>query len=405
MLAAFPSTRSRMSGSVSVVIIRHGERLDEADMDAWRRMWTEENQYDPPLTREGWEQAACAGQKLLGVLQSGATAAPAVSAVYSSPTMRTMATAAAVAQELGVASVSPAYGLNCCAAAKEEGVASKYFDRRPSEGIMNGVALAYWPPIGDAHQVDLRNSQRRGFVDSVQELAAMHSAGDVIVLVTHREGLWEILRHVSGRLEKTGYCCTRYFKYDIEKREVDSCTATEAGGKQPTVALRAHEAASPRSPCNRGARAVASPQRPQRLPMESPLPFAALEAEPARRLQGRPGSDGGPQPCKLQAASLSELLEGGVGAVRIDRRGRGGSRGTLLWQTPGVRGAWVENSCVPDGEVAQLLSPPQSSEGGEGDFVLVRLQTGVVGWTKVKNIALPSVPPPVRSDSIFHTTA
>lgn len=37
-----------------VVLVRHGERLDEADRFAWQQTRTHETQYDPPLTKTGW---------------------------------------------------------------------------------------------------------------------------------------------------------------------------------------------------------------------------------------------------------------------------------------------------------------------------------------------------------------
>lgn len=36
-----------------IVLVRHGERLDEVDRFAWSKMRTHENQYDPPLTKTG----------------------------------------------------------------------------------------------------------------------------------------------------------------------------------------------------------------------------------------------------------------------------------------------------------------------------------------------------------------
>lgn len=199
-----------------VIMVRHGERLDESDRDAWSRMRTEATRYDPPLTEKGWQQAVDAARRFRGILDGAA-----VSAVYSSPTSRTMATAAAIAKEISISSVSPAYGLNCCAAAKQNGVASRHFDRQPTEEAMGGVAVGCWPPIGDASEVDRRSRQRRGFVESVMDLAASHAPGEVIVLVTHREGLWEILRHTSGT-PIAGYCCTRYFQYTHDQREVEN---------------------------------------------------------------------------------------------------------------------------------------------------------------------------------------
>ena len=38
-----------------IVLVRHGERLDEADRYAWQKMRSHETQYDAPLTKTGWE--------------------------------------------------------------------------------------------------------------------------------------------------------------------------------------------------------------------------------------------------------------------------------------------------------------------------------------------------------------
>lgn len=85
---------------------------------------------------------------------------------------------------------------------------------------------------------------------------------------------------------------------------------------------------------------------------------------------------------------MEAVLAAGTGKVVIHRGGGGGSSGTLLWKTPGVRGNWIEGGAVPDGAVVTLLSSPMTSEGDEGDFVLVRRANGIEGWTKVKNVHL-----------------
>lgn len=53
------SERTRMGRKPTfIVLVRHGERLDEVDRYAWQQMRTHDNQYDPPLTKtgrvEGW---------------------------------------------------------------------------------------------------------------------------------------------------------------------------------------------------------------------------------------------------------------------------------------------------------------------------------------------------------------
>merc|ERR1712228_879708 len=90
-----------------------------------------------------------------------------------------------------------------------------------------------------------------------------------------------------------------------------------------------------------------------------------------------------------EPTTLEAVLAAGSGALIMHRGGMGDSK-TSLWRTPGVRGAWVEGGSVPDGETVTLLSTPQRSEGDEGDFVLVRRSSGVEGWTKIKNLHLPS---------------
>lgn len=93
---------------------------------------------------------------------------------------------------------------------------------------------------------------------------------------------------------------------------------------------------------------------------------------------------------------LAEVLSVGCGPVLLDRRGRHGSRSTRLWVTPGVRGVWVPGASVPDGEVVELLSTTQLSEGGEGEFVRIRRAAevgGHEGWTKLKNIYLQTAKP------------
>ena len=110
--------------------------------------------------------------------------------------MRTMATAAAIAKELSAPGVSPAYGLNCCAAAKMVGVSSRYFARPADEGTMKGVPVSCWPPVGDVEQVGRRNRSPDGFVETVKELASAHPSGEAVVMVSHREGIWEVLSHL-----------------------------------------------------------------------------------------------------------------------------------------------------------------------------------------------------------------
>eukprot|EP00438_Fugacium_kawagutii_P001009 Skav209966 [mRNA] locus=scaffold4929:15969:17504:- [translate_table: standard] len=71
------------------------------------------------LQSSGYKQSTHAGKKISQQLER--CSLPPVVAIYSSPTARTMGTAAAIAKEVGLSQVLPAYGLNCCAAAKMTG--------------------------------------------------------------------------------------------------------------------------------------------------------------------------------------------------------------------------------------------------------------------------------------------
>merc|ERR1712187_684423 len=88
---------------------------------------------------------------------------------------------------------------------------------------------------------------------------------------------------------------------------------------------------------------------------------------------------------EIVSVGFENALMDGVGKVMLHRGGNGNDS-TFLWQTPGVRGIWVEGGPVPDGEIVELRSSPQTSEGGEGQFVLVRRVSGVEGWAKLKNV-------------------
>jgi len=263
--------------------------------------------------------------------------------MYSSPTVRTLSTAAGLATKLGssASTIIPAYGLNCCAAAQTYGVAKAFPKDHPDDKTMGGKTLACWPPLGNPEEVDRRQSRGRGgsFVTAVKELAASHREGDLLVMVTHRECIWEAQRHV-GQKPKSEYCNISSFAYHLSTGNL------------------AHWDLS-----TRGVARKASSQM---------APWVDIALDSA---------------ADIALDSVADVLASGTGMVTIQRGGRGGCTSTRLWKTPGVRGVWVENGEVPDGEVVQLMSSPQPSEG-EGDFVLVQRPNGVQGWTKVKNIQL-----------------
>eukprot|EP00929_Paragymnodinium_shiwhaense_P108530 TRINITY_DN7484_c0_g1_i1.p1 TRINITY_DN7484_c0_g1~~TRINITY_DN7484_c0_g1_i1.p1 ORF type:complete len:349 (+),score=44.74 TRINITY_DN7484_c0_g1_i1:169-1215(+) len=322
--------------AVRIIVVRHGERLDEVDRVAWSKLRTPETRHDPPLTASGWKQARRAGDSLRQVLQRWAEEGHGLQAeplIYSSPTVRTLSTAAGVAESLGVCQVVPVYGLNVCAAAQQYGVASSGFPTSaPEPGTMgNAATLACWPAQGDAQAVDDRFRRRgtRGFVESVVELADRHERGSVVIMVTHREGIWELHKQVGDRMCRAEYCSVSTYTWDKEKQVL--AKFEEKSAAQPV-------------------QAIATAHLSQKT-------------------------------CEKTA-----MLETGKGRMRFHRDAPGPDQATMLWQTPGVRGMWVPDVYVRNGVIVELMCAPVTAENNEGAFVLIRLSCGGEGWTKVKNL-------------------
>lgn len=358
-----------------VVVVRHGARLDEENRQQWHKIRTPENRHDPPLTQTGWSQAHDAGRILRMTMLREIE--PTKVFIYSSPTARTLSTAAAVAAELGVSEVTPAYAVNCCAAAQSYGVVDGFPKQTPSAETMREIRAACWPPIGDAKTVNRRLSHG-SFVETVKEIAAMHADDELVVLVTHREGIWELQNHVHQR-PGAKYCSLTYVSYDSTSKKLSSWT--------PEPQQRAPPESRRRSPSQKRSREHGSSCLKRMVAcsgsnLEQPGSAIALE-------NVEQASAGELDNLTTRVTEIEKILASGSGQVMI-HRGGGHGLTTLLWCTPGVRGKWVDGGGVPDGELVTLLSTPQTSEGDEGDFVLIRRASGKEGWTKVKNVRLPS---------------
>eukprot|EP01062_Namystynia_karyoxenos_P084488 TRINITY_DN9953_c0_g1_i1.p2 TRINITY_DN9953_c0_g1~~TRINITY_DN9953_c0_g1_i1.p2 ORF type:complete len:353 (+),score=101.27 TRINITY_DN9953_c0_g1_i1:85-1143(+) len=317
-------------GNVWVVVVRHGERLDEADKPKWRSIRTEETRSDPPLTRSGWGQGLAAGEEVAAELKARLGAHPRPT-LYSSNTVRTLSTAAAAAPPLDAKEVVPVYALNCCAAAKERGVQGAFPRARPPAEATGAVKLACWPPRGDPRAVDALQQGGRSFACAVYDLAAQHRAGDVVVMVTHREGIWDLQSHLGSRMRQR-YCSVHWMRADLQRQVL--------------------------APWH-GASEQAEPS-----PAPAPRPVAAVVPPP--------GVD-----------PLLFTLQQGGGRLRV---AAGPQR---LWRTPGVHGQWVSERVLQTGDALELRCTPQASEGDEGDFVRVRCETGEKGWLPVSAVTLP----------------
>lgn len=322
--------------AVRVVLVRHGERLDEANRQEWHQIRTNETKHDPPLTDAGFQHAKAVGKEIGKVVK--AFQAETTFTMYSSPTARTLSTASGILSSIdGITdTITPVYVLNCCAAAKCYGVQRAFPKQEPNDSVTRGAKLACWPPLGNPDHID---KQSQNFSDAIKDLASNHRESDLIILVSHREGIWDVLHHVGCRI-KAGYCNATYLNYFLGNHSLELWNPFRPASLAPQVLAQMHRHQDLKSQQSK----VAAP------------------------------------------TTLESVLAQGLGKVVIDRSARDNHRTTSMWRTPGVRGAWVDGGNIPNGEVVQLLSSPQASEGKEGEFVLVRRDLGIEGWIKVCNL-------------------
>merc|ERR1719204_90787 len=90
------NTSEQATSPKQLWLIRHGERMDEAgtkEAMKWRKTVSRDRWFDPPLTKQGFEQAAGRGQSLVAQLapfKSDAQMYPRF--IYCSPLERTLGT-------------------------------------------------------------------------------------------------------------------------------------------------------------------------------------------------------------------------------------------------------------------------------------------------------------------------
>ena len=180
----------------------------------------------------------------------------------------------------------------------------------------------------------------------VQQLAGEAAPGVadcVLVLVTHREGIWELQTEVDLQ-PGCGYC--GFF------------TLCAIGpGRRPLLVLDA------RGPTHSG----------DGKRREGDTSQTACADAPAQRT-----SDA--------ATRLHTALQAGRGRAIFfcGAAGAPAHATSPLWLTPGVEGLWVDGGDVECFEVLEIRSRPEESEGCGGTFVRVKRQSGQEGWTRVE---------------------
>ena len=248
--------------SVEVVLLRHAERVDEtAERGEWARNCGD-RYWDPPITQRGLRQSRDAGEALL--LEH---ARRPFSCIYVSPCLRTVQTAAELAQVLGLP-LRCAPGLAECAAfVARKGIASF----RPGGGCGCGrgagagagaaepPSRASRPPPRFLTEAELavhcregtrfldRDHTYEGFFACVARIAAAErdaricgaaletasaasglesataaaaAAGAAasrsvrVLMVTHREGIRDLCTLAGAPHRRTPYCCAALYALD-----------------------------------------------------------------------------------------------------------------------------------------------------------------------------------------------
>ena len=188
--------------SSKVYILRHGERLDEADKDLWRRMCLEnENSKrsidflinDPPLTEVGHRQAMDAAQTIYNILS---TQQAKIDRIYSSKLVRAYQTAMPLAKLLNI----PIYVSSGLALTAE---AVRKYNGNFQFLTIDEIRL-------DCPAVEIIDADIDGLSvgpDWMLPISMLSAAHPISIIVGHRE----TIRNVIGKHIPTPYCCMATF--------------------------------------------------------------------------------------------------------------------------------------------------------------------------------------------------
>ena len=209
-----------MARTQTVILIRHGERLDESNYRQWKSMKTDTNWHDPPLTDAGRMQARSAAAEVRKWLKEENVSEDKIS-FFASPSSRTLATATEVGLILGTPPVSILHGLYECTAAAGEWGLPKLILPCPTK------TLGEYPIT--EHQVDTGATFASGMADVVRRTPP----GAVAIVVTHREGI----RQLSGDMRRLAYCATHKFSVDVAPcgNLIDGTPWNDEGAMYPRV--------------------------------------------------------------------------------------------------------------------------------------------------------------------------
>jgi broad specificity phosphatase PhoE len=227
-----PRRSARLATTGSVWVVRHGQRIDQAEGEWWR---TAQRPHDPYLTPLGERQAAAAGGAIVKVTTAVGRDDERVEVIYSSPFLRCVQTAAQCAKALGISKIRIEPGLG-------ELLMADWFDyspvqeaRMPLDGGMSTKALAErfgslidtsYVPLYDAGERSSKQPRagRIAFPEDWHEgiaryqatLAALSEASPFSLLVTHGAGVQACAEAIKGCPDMSemdvDYCCLTNLK-------------------------------------------------------------------------------------------------------------------------------------------------------------------------------------------------
>ena len=245
-----------MSALISLIVVRHSERLDEVNEGEWKKIVQSKQglrksiKDDPILSPgNGIKYAAEVAQSLREM--AGREARGREVKVYSSRLLRSVQTAAAIAQALAVP-VHLCAGLSqIIPAVKKAGPGFQFASIEELRGWCPGVEF-----------VDCDDRRSSNFVPTINwRQATLHIVNNpayLPIIVGHRESV----RKLAGEYLQTPYCCIGVF--EMEGR-------TNAGGSASTVGAPAADkissSAAAAASDSKPRRSLERPQRSYRRPL------------------------------------------------------------------------------------------------------------------------------------------
>eukprot|EP01060_Flectonema_neradi_P037016 TRINITY_DN7338_c2_g1_i1.p1 TRINITY_DN7338_c2_g1~~TRINITY_DN7338_c2_g1_i1.p1 ORF type:complete len:213 (+),score=39.47 TRINITY_DN7338_c2_g1_i1:66-704(+) len=199
------------SSHQKVVFVRHGERLDEANKRAWWTTCNDDNWHDPPVTERGKDQATEAGKIVRSYLETEGRLSHSL--LYTSPSLRTVGTAARIGVEIEQKEFILTPGLyECSAAAKRDGLANLKMNLPDSEPFTS--CSEHFPVSPTIH-----GSTSDTFISAVDSILDAVSTEAVPIVVTHREGIYDMMENCSVPIQRLPYCVCMEFLRHTETKE------------------------------------------------------------------------------------------------------------------------------------------------------------------------------------------